>query len=87
MRRVLLIAQRDYLQVVRSKGFLFGLILLPLLIGGGIFTTSLLNRTGPKEQRVAIVDRTGVAAAAVERRPMPMLRRRERDRLRSPRPI
>ncbi|HEX5226604.1 MAG TPA: ABC transporter permease [Bryobacteraceae bacterium] len=65
MRRVLLIAQRDYLQIVRSKGYLIGLVLLPLLIGGGIFFASVTNRSGPKEQRVAIVDRTGMAAAAV----------------------
>lgn len=65
MRKILLIAQRDYLQVIRSKGYLFGLILLPLLIGGGIFMASMVNRTGRKEQRVAIIDRTGVSAAAV----------------------
>lgn len=65
MNKVLLIAQRDYLQIVRSKGYLFGLILLPLLIGGGIYMTAMLSRSGPKEQRVAIIDRTGVSAAAV----------------------
>lgn len=65
MHKILLIAQRDYLQIVRSKAYLFGLILLPLLIGGGVYMTSMLNRSGPKEQRVAIIDRTGVSAGAV----------------------
>ncbi len=65
MNKVLLIAQRDYLQIVRSKGYLFGLVLLPLLIGGGIYMTAMLSRGGPKEQHVAIIDRTGAAAAAV----------------------
>lgn len=65
MNKILLIAQRDYLQIVASKGYLIGLILLPLLVGGGIFLALMVNRTGPKEQRVAIIDRTGVSAAAV----------------------
>lgn len=65
MHKVLLIAQRDYLQIVRSKAYLFGLILLPLLIGGGFLMVSRLNRGSAKEQRIAILDRTGVSASAV----------------------
>jgi ABC-2 type transport system permease protein len=65
LNRILLIAQRDYLQIVQSKGYLFGLILLPLLIGGGFLMVSTMIRAAPKEQRVAIIDRTGVAAASI----------------------
>jgi ABC-2 type transport system permease protein len=65
LNRILLIAKRDYLQIVASKAYLFGLILLPLLLGGGFLMVSLMNRTGPKEQRVAIIDRTGVSTSAV----------------------
>jgi ABC-2 type transport system permease protein len=65
LSKILLIAQRDYLQMIQSKAYLFGLILLPLLIGGGFFMVSLLNRSTSKEERVAIIDRTGVSAAAV----------------------
>ena len=35
LNRTLLIAKRDYLQTVRSKAYLVGLIVLPLLFGGG----------------------------------------------------
>ncbi|MBV9742382.1 MAG: ABC transporter permease, partial [Acidobacteriia bacterium] len=65
MRRILLIAKRDYLQVVTSKGYLIGLVMLPLFIGGGFLVISLTNRGAGKPQRVAILDRTGVSAAAV----------------------
>ncbi len=65
MNRTLLIAKRDYLQMVRSKAYLFGLILLPLLFGGGFLAVALANRGSPKEQRVAVIDRTGVSEASV----------------------
>jgi ABC-2 type transport system permease protein len=65
LRRILLIAKRDYLQAVTSKGFIIGLIIFPLFMGGGFFLVGLMNRGNTKEQRVAIVDHTGVSAAAV----------------------
>ncbi len=65
MRRILLIAKRDYLQIVSSRAYLIGLIMLPLIIGGSIFMVSLANRSGGAGQRVAIIDHTGVAAAAI----------------------
>lgn len=65
MRKILLIAQRDYLQIVRSKAYLVGLIVFPVLIGGGFLTVSLMNRGNAKEQRIAILDRTQVSAPAI----------------------
>lgn len=65
MRRILLIAKRDYLQAVTSKGFIIGLIVFPLFIGGGGLIVALMNRGNAKEQRVAVIDHTGVSGAAV----------------------
>jgi ABC-2 type transport system permease protein len=65
LNRILLIAKRDYLQIVQSKAYLVGLILLPLFVGGGFLMASLMNRSAQKAQRVAIIDRTGVSASAV----------------------
>lgn len=65
MRRILLIARRDYLQTVLSKAFLIGLIMLPLLFGGGFLAIAIANKGGVKEQRIAILDHTGISAAAV----------------------
>jgi ABC-2 type transport system permease protein len=65
LRRVLLIAKRDYLQTILSKAYIIGLAVVPILIGGSFMVTSLAMRGSAKEQRVAIIDRTGVVAAAV----------------------
>jgi ABC-2 type transport system permease protein len=66
LRRILLIAKRDYLQTVTSKGFLIGLIVFPLLFGGAFLVIALTSRgDAGKTQRIAIIDRTGVSAAAV----------------------
>jgi len=65
LRRVLLIAKRDYLQAVLSKAYLIGLVLVPVLIGGSFLLTSLAFRGNAKDQHIAIIDRTGMVASAV----------------------
>jgi ABC-2 type transport system permease protein len=65
LNRILLIAKRDYLQIVQSKAYLLGLILLPLFVGGGFLIVAQGSKGGAKEQRVAIIDDTGVSTAAV----------------------
>jgi ABC-2 type transport system permease protein len=65
LNRTLLIAKRDYLQMVRSKAYIVGLILLPLLFGGGFLVLPLASRSNAKNVVVAVVDRTGVSASAV----------------------
>ena len=65
MHRILLIARRDYLQTVLSKAYLVGLILLPLFIGGGFLVLAVASRSNAGDQRVAVIDHTGVSAAAV----------------------
>ena len=65
MHRILLIAKRDYLQTVLSKAYLLGLVLLPLLMGGGFLIVAVASRSNAGEQRVAVIDHTGVSSAAV----------------------
>jgi ABC-2 type transport system permease protein len=65
MHRIFLIARRDYLERIKSKAYLFGLIIFPLLFGGSFLAIALANRANTREQRVALIDHTGVAAAAV----------------------
>lgn len=62
---MLLIAKRDYLQTVRSKAYLVGLVVLPLMMGSGVFFVSLMNKGAGKMRHVALIDRTGVSASAV----------------------
>ncbi|HEY7391054.1 MAG TPA: ABC transporter permease [Bryobacteraceae bacterium] len=64
--KILLIARRDYLQTVLSRGYLIGLIVLPLLMGGGFgFAALAARQNGRAAQRAAIIDHTGVAAAPI----------------------
>jgi hypothetical protein len=65
MQRIFLIASRDYLERIKSKAYLFSLIIFPLLFGGSFFAIALANRANTKEQRVVLIDHTGVSAAAV----------------------
>jgi ABC-2 type transport system permease protein len=65
MNRILLIAKRDYLQTVLSKAYLLGLVLLPLLIGGGFLVVAVASRANAGDQHVVVIDHTGLAAAAV----------------------
>jgi len=66
MRRILLIARRDFLAAVKSKPFLFGLILAPLLFGSGFIGLAVLKaKPDIAPRHVAILDRTGTAAEAI----------------------
>ena len=66
MHRILLIAKRDYLATIRTKAFIIGLVVVPLLFGGGFLSIALMqSKPDIKERRIAIVDGTGVVAAAV----------------------
>lgn len=66
MRRILLIARRDFLAAVKSKPFLFGLILAPLLFGSGFIGLAVLKaKPDIAPRHVAILDRTGTTAQAI----------------------
>jgi ABC-2 type transport system permease protein len=63
MHRILLVAKRDYLATIRSKPFLFGLIVAPVLFGGGFIGIAVMKaKPDIQERRIAILDRTGAAA-------------------------
>jgi ABC-2 type transport system permease protein len=66
MRRALCIACREYRAAVKTKGFIIGLILAPVLMGGGAIGLSLLKgRIDQSDKRIAILDRSGVVADAL----------------------
>jgi len=60
MRRVLCIAQREYLASVKTKGFLIGLLVAPLLMfGSGLAMVFLRHEVDVNDKRVAVLDRSG----------------------------
>jgi ABC-2 type transport system permease protein len=66
LRRTLLIAKRDFIATVLTKAFIIGLLVLPILMGGGFLVIAGMQaKNNAQEQHVAILDRTGVVAAVV----------------------
>jgi ABC-type Na+ efflux pump permease subunit len=75
VRKIWVIAVREYQAAVRTKSFLVSLFLMPILMGGAVVVdriTTKLQDTG--EKRFAVVDRTpgqalfGALAAAAQKR-------------------
>ncbi len=65
MPKVLIIAVAELEQAVRSRAFLIGLLALPLLMGVAFGVQALTARRDTSERRFAIVDHTGIVAAAL----------------------
>jgi len=66
MRKVLRLTRREYRATVRTKGFILGLVLAPLLMGGsGIAMKLLENQVDTANKKVAVVDRSGAVAEAL----------------------
>jgi ABC-2 type transport system permease protein len=59
MRKVLAIAAREYRAAVKTKSFVIGIILLPIMMGGGFFAQLLFkDQIDLRPKHFAILDRT-----------------------------
>ena len=59
------IAKREFLQAVRTKGFIVGVILMPILMAGGIVVQTLTKDiVDTKPKNAAVIDRTNGQALA-----------------------
>jgi ABC-2 type transport system permease protein len=66
MRKVLWLALREYRTAVQTKGFVIGLALAPLLMGGSVIAMVLLEgHVDTTDKVVAVVDRSGAVAEAL----------------------
>jgi ABC-2 type transport system permease protein len=75
VRKIRIIAAREYQAAVRTKSFLISIILMPLLMGGAVVVEAVSKRLEDRgEKRFAVVDRTPgqqlftALAAAAEKR-------------------
>jgi ABC-2 type transport system permease protein len=75
MRKILVIAKREYLATVKTKAFLVGILVAPLFMGGGLMASLVFKSLDDQNaKKFAIVDRTPgrsltpVLMTAVERR-------------------
>ena len=55
MHNVWLIARREYLERVRAKSFLVMTVLIPLVLGGLVYGTALMNGGAGKSSHIAVV--------------------------------
>jgi ABC-2 type transport system permease protein len=55
MRNVFLIARREYLERIRTKGFLIATILIPLLMGGGIAISIVIAQHTKSNSHIVVV--------------------------------
>ncbi len=60
------VVKREYVERVRTKGFVIGTILGPLLMGGMMIVPALAARSGSKPLKVAVLDTTGALREPVE---------------------
>lgn len=71
MRKMFVVAARDYQAAVKTKSFVVGLLIMPLMMGGSILVQWLLKDVQDvREKRFAVVDRSpsrALAAALVEK--------------------
>jgi ABC-2 type transport system permease protein len=68
MNKILLIAQREFLTTISNRGFLFGLFIMPLLIGVAVLVGPRLLSAARSPQvvgRVAVMDPTGQVLPAL----------------------
>ncbi|UCH63521.1 MAG: ABC transporter permease [Fidelibacterota bacterium] len=63
MRKILRLARREYRASVRTKGFIIGLALAPVMMSGSIIAMVLFQgKVDTADKRIAVVDRSEVVA-------------------------
>jgi ABC-2 type transport system permease protein len=63
LRKTLLMAKRDYIESVRTKTFIIGLVVAPLLFGGSLLGIAIMKKKPDlRDKHVAVLDRTGLVA-------------------------
>lgn len=61
MNKALIIAKREYRAAVRTKGFLIGILILPIFMGGGLLVFTLLkDKVDLDDKRIAVIDSSGI---------------------------
>jgi ABC-2 type transport system permease protein len=63
MRKIYVVAAREFLETVKTRAFFIGVILMPAFIVGAIFVSNRITAAGGKEQaplkRIAVIDEHG----------------------------
>ena len=66
MRKVLIVAIREYEAAVKTKAFIISLVVMPVMaVGTGVVQYMLKDKVDVTDRRVAIVDPTGELYASL----------------------
>jgi len=66
MHKIILFSIREYLAAVKTKGFIIGLVIAPIMMSGGFLAFILLkDRVDTTDKHIAVIDHTGVVAEAL----------------------
>jgi len=66
MNKIIRFSIREYVAAVKTKGFIIGLIIAPIMMSGGFFAFILLkDRVDTTDKHIAVIDHTGVVAEAL----------------------
>ena len=61
MRKIIVVAAREYQAAVRTKAFIIMLVAMPVLMSGSIVSMKLLEgQVDTADKRIAVLDRSGV---------------------------
>lgn len=67
MHKVITLFKREYRAAVRTKSFIIGLILVPILMGGGLLVVFLMQRNqDTDDKKIAVIDHSGLLQEALK---------------------
>ncbi len=60
MNKAIIIAKREYRAAVKTKGFIIGILLLPIFMGGGLLVFTLFkDKVDTDDKKIAVIDYSG----------------------------
>ena len=66
MRKILILALREYKTAVRTKSFIIGLVVAPILMSGGFLAIILSkNKVNVDDKKIIIIDHTNTIAQTI----------------------
>jgi ABC-2 type transport system permease protein len=66
MGKILRILRREYSATIRTKAFLIGLVIAPIMMGGSTIVFAIFkDRVDIRDKRIAVVDLSGLVAQAI----------------------
>jgi len=63
MRKIFILTKREFITAVRTKSFLIGLIIAPILMGGSFFVINIFkDKVDIKDKKIAVIDHSSIIA-------------------------